>query len=96
MATEASLLGTPSFIISSRIGTNPGNYEDLKKFGLIETFDNPVSAMPKIRILLENSDSKQEWREKSQMLIRTKIDVTKFMVDMIDNLEELLGKKVGN
>ena len=87
MATESAVLGTPSVIISSRIHFS-GNYENLKKYGLIQPFTTFSDALPTIVKMLENKNIKNTWRKRREMLLNDKIDVTSFMVDFIERYPE--------
>ncbi len=85
MASECAILGTPAiFISTSRRGyTN----EQEEKYDLIYTFDEPKNgqeqAMQKALSLIKNPDIKQEWKIKSEKMIKEKIDVTKWMVNLV-------------
>lgn len=88
MATEAGILGTPSIYISSLVGTM-GNFEELeKKYGLVYSFDHSKNAIEKAFNLLEDKDLKNKWQNKTEKLLSEKIDITKFMVEFIENYHE--------
>jgi len=88
MATEAAILGTPSIYIST-LSSSLGNFYELEnEYGLIYSFGNPEKAIHKALELIRQLDLKETWSEKRQKLLANKIDVTKFMVDFIDNYPE--------
>ena len=85
MATEAGLLGTPSVLISSLVGTM-GNFLELeKKYGLIYCFSDSAVALPRALDILRNPESKHIWGEKREKLLKDKIDVTGFMTWFVEN-----------
>jgi predicted glycosyltransferase len=88
MATEAGLLGTPSIYLSSLVGTM-GNFEELENgYGLVYSFRDPRMALEKALELLEDEKVKAKWQKKREKLLNEKIDVTKFMIDFIENYPE--------
>ncbi|MDD5616187.1 MAG: DUF354 domain-containing protein [Candidatus Methanoperedens sp.] len=83
MASEAGVLGTPWVYISN---TRRGYLEDQElNYGLGYTFSDVIKATEKINELLNKNDLKREWNAKRKKLLNEKIDVTKFMVDFIEN-----------
>lgn len=85
MASEAAILGTPSIYISSLTGYL-GNIEELeKKYELMQTFDDPLGALNTAIEMLNTGNLKEKWNIKREKLLNDKIDVTKFMIDFIDN-----------
>lgn len=98
MTTESAVLGTPAICISSW-ACNLGNFQELKKFDLIQCYmpqDENLSLSSAIE-LLKDSNSKKEWNEKRDILIKSKIDVTAFIVWFIENypksIQELNNNK---
>ena len=84
MATEAALLGTPSIFIST-LADKMGNFVELeKKYGLLYTYKNEHDAYLKISHLLNHYDIKNKWTAKREILLKDKIDVTSFMVDIVE------------
>ena len=92
MATEAALLGTPSFYVSPQIGQF-GNFDELEdKYDLLYSVENAESVITKMKSLLdENINLKKIWSEKRNRLLQDKIDVTQYIVDLIEN--EMYKKK---
>ncbi len=88
MATESAILGTPSIYISSLVGTM-GNFIELENdYKLVYSFKTHEDGINKAFELLKNPNLKQEWAKKREKLSNDKIDVTKFMVDFIENYPE--------
>ena len=94
MATEAAVLGTPSIYIST-LGSRLGNINELENdYGLMYAFDNPEDSIEKALELIRQPDLKAEWSDKRRQMLANKTDVTRFMVDFIDNYpESFLAKK---
>ena len=85
MATEAALLGTPSILISSLVGTM-GNFIELEeKYDLIYSFPDPEAALQKALDILQDPSSKEIWAGKRERVLKEKIDVTTFLVRFIEN-----------
>ncbi len=86
MASECAVLGTPAiFISTSRRGyTN----EEEEKYDLVYTFDDPLNgqmqAMEKALQLISKKNLKQEWKKKTKAMLNDKIDVTGWMVKLIE------------
>jgi predicted glycosyltransferase len=90
MATETAVLGTPSVYIST-LGSRLGNIKELENdYGLMYAFDNPGDALVKALKLIRRPDLKAEWSDKRKRMLADKTDVTRFMVDFIDNYPESL------
>jgi len=87
MATEAAILGTPAVRYNSFVGKNDmSNFKELEdKYGLLHNFDNFDGALQKAESMLINNDTKNEWLKKREILLRDKIDLTKFLVWFIEN-----------
>lgn len=86
MATESAVLGTPAIFVS----TSRRCYTDelQEKYGLVYNFSDPVHgqarALDKAVELLSDKNVKQEWARRRDVMLSEKIDVTAFMVDLID------------
>lgn len=90
MATEAGILGTPSIYVSSLVGTM-GNFEELgADYDLVYSFRDPEQAMKKALQFLEDANLKTKWKKRKEKLLDEKIDVTKFVVELIENYPESL------
>ncbi|HHV24877.1 MAG: DUF354 domain-containing protein [Methanosarcina sp.] len=92
MAVESAILGTPSIYISTLAGTM-GNFSELEeKYGLVFNYSDSESALEKITELFNDSELKRTWSLKRAALLRDKVDVTEFMVKLIESLP---GKESG-
>jgi len=87
ITTEAAVLGTPAIRCNSGLGLNElGNFVELEqKYGLLYCAQNLEDILPRALELVQNPDSKKEWAGKRQRMLEEKVDVTRFMVDMIEN-----------
>lgn len=85
MATEAGLLVTPSVYTSSLVGSM-GNFEELMgRYKLVYSYRDPAEALRRAVQLMEWEDAKAEWRRRRDRLLAEKMDVTNFVVDMLEN-----------
>ena len=92
MATEAAILGTPSIYVSS-LWDSMGNFHELEeRYGLVLNFKEPEPAINRVTELLKQQNVKQDWAEKRQKLLSDKIDVTQFMVELVDSYPESFRK----
>ena len=87
MASESALLGVPSVLISPLVG-NIGTLENLESYGLANNFSESDKAIEKITELLGVSDLKKRWQLKRDKMLTEKVDVTKFMVDLVEGFEQ--------
>jgi len=95
MAVEAALLGTPSIYISSLVGTM-GNLKELEKsYSLLYSYDSTKEAIQKAFEIIKNHNAKLEWSNKRNILLKDKVDVTAFMVRLIENYPESCKKVYG-
>jgi predicted glycosyltransferase len=85
MATEAGILGTPSVRSSTLVGTM-GNFDELMyKYELVYSIWDPEEALQKAIALLRDEQAKLNWQDKRARLLQDKIDVTEFVVDILEN-----------
>ncbi|NPV63879.1 MAG: DUF354 domain-containing protein [Methanotrichaceae archaeon] len=86
MTTEAAVLGTPAIRCNSFVGGGDiGNFIELeKKYKLIFNYSDPIQAMHKALQILETPNIKEEWQKRRAKLLRDKIDVTSFMVWLVE------------
>jgi len=87
-ASECAILGTHAIYVNTlRLGYMD---EEEEKYGLVYNCTNPKSmekkAFEKAIELLKNPNLKQEGKTKREKLLADKIDVTKFMVDLVVDL----------
>lgn len=85
IAAEAAVLGTPSIYISP-FGSVIGNFVELERAGVLHTFDNPKLALEDALDILGNENAKQTWVNKRRNMLKEKLDVNRFMVDVIEKI----------
>ena len=87
MTTEAALLGTPAIRCNSFVGARDmSNFIELEqKYGLIYSFQDLGLALDKALELLRRPGLKKEWAARRSRLLADKIDVTAFMVWLMEN-----------
>ncbi|MFC1717202.1 DUF354 domain-containing protein [Candidatus Poribacteria bacterium] len=82
MASEAAVLGIPSIFVSS---LTLGYLEELEhRYGLVYSFSSQDKALGKALSLLSSKDIKEKWQAKRRKMLNEKIDVTQFMLDVIE------------
>ncbi|SHI15913.1 DUF354 domain-containing protein [Desulfofustis glycolicus] len=86
MASEAACLGTPAVFISTSIRSYTSEQE--RRYGLAFTFSSPntcqVDGLSKGLEILRDPDSKRKWIRKRDCMLQDKIDVTRFIVDIVE------------
>jgi predicted glycosyltransferase len=88
MATEAALLGTPA-VRSSTMALNMGNFVELmEKYQLVYSYYDPDEALQQAIKILETPNSKREWQLRRDQMLAEKIDVTKFVIDTLENFPQ--------
>ena len=94
LTTEAAVLGTPAVRCNNFVGPNDmGNFIELEnRYGLIFSYRKPEKAIAKAVELIQQPDLKERWAGKRQKLLADKIDVTRFMVEFIENYPESFNK----
>ncbi len=84
MATEAAILGTPS-VRSSSMALNMGNFIELmNKYQLVLSYRYPGMALESAIKLLQEADIKKKWKQRRDQMLSEKIDVTQYIVDMLE------------
>ena len=94
-AAEAAVLGTPSIFVSSLAGTM-GNFIELEEtYNLLYSFTDGNVALGRAIEILQDPANRENWRIKRERLLGDKIDVTAFMIWLVENyprsVEELQG-----
>ncbi len=85
MATEAGILGTPS-IFSSPVAPNLGNFHELmERYKLVYSYTDLDEALIQAVRILESPDSKRDWQVMRDNLLAEKIDVTAFIIQILEN-----------
>jgi predicted glycosyltransferase len=82
MASEAGLLGTPSFYINSiKICYNL----DQESYGTVFNFNIDDGVIEKVKVILKINNVKSEWKLKSEKIFQDKINVTAFLIWFVEN-----------
>ncbi len=85
-ATEAAILGTPAVRFNSLVGLM-SNFEELEnRYGLLYSVRDPRDALALATELAGRENIKEEWAEKRQSLLREKVDLTEFFLDLVDRI----------
>ena len=88
-ASEAAILGTPSIYVSSLKGTM-GNFEELEeKYHMVYALNDSKDVILKATDLLKTNNIKDIWKVKRDYLISDKIDVSNFLVNLIENYSKI-------
>lgn len=89
MASEAAVLGTPAVFVSTIVS---GYLYDEAQYGLVHVFSDPVTGeeegMKKAMELVKCNNLNDEAQKRKKELLRGKIDVTKFLTELIENYPE--------
>jgi len=90
MAAESAILGTPAIFVST---SKRGYTDELEsKYGLVYNFSEPKTmekcALEKAFELLNDNNTKKKWKEKRMKMLSEKIDVTRFIINLIENYPE--------
>jgi predicted glycosyltransferase len=86
MATEAAILGTPAVRCNSFAGdADMSNFVLLQsEYGLLRSNDDESEAINTVEEYLDRSGLQEEWEQKRRRLGDEMIDVTAFMLDVIE------------
>ncbi|NJD77602.1 MAG: DUF354 domain-containing protein [Candidatus Methanoperedens sp.] len=93
-AVETAILGTPAIHIESNskgqaTGNFSGNFIELRdKYNLLYFYPEEKLALGKAKEILENKNSKADWKKKQEILLKDKIDVTAWMTDFVERYPE--------
>jgi uncharacterized protein len=85
MASECTMLGTPSIYINTLA---PFYIKELHDAGLLFHFRNSEGVVEKVSELLLIQDLKKGWIEKSQKVLSNRIDLTAFTFWFVQNFPE--------
>lgn len=94
MACESAILGTPAIFVST---SRRGFTDELESScDMLYTFSDPKKgqedALIKAVNLLNDNYLKKKWLEKREKLIKEKIDVTKFITELIEGYPDSLKR----
>ena len=86
IASECAVLGTPAIYVNTlRLGYLD---EQEERYGLVYNFSDPEMAQQQALAraigLLQSPGLKQEWQSRRQKMLEDKIDVTRFMVELVE------------
>jgi len=87
MASEAAVLGTPAIFVSTL--TMGYIYEQEHRYGLLKRVEYSKDLIPAVKVLLDQNNLKQVWREKSQAMLKDKCDVTNWVVDFLEEVHKI-------
>jgi uncharacterized protein len=94
MTVESAVLGTPGIMCNSFVELF-GNYTELEnKYGMLFLFHDPKQVIDKGLELAQLPDLKEQWAKKRQRMLADKIDVTSFMINLIENYLENNHKNI--
>ncbi len=87
MTAEAAVLGTPAIRCNTHVGYLSIIEELEKKYGIIYSFlpDDEEAMISKISEILDMPDVKLEWARRRDKMLIEKIDVTPWMVNLVEN-----------
>lgn len=85
-ASECALLGVPNILVNSLLSPNtrPGVHMELEQYGVQELFETFDGVLEKALRLLKDG-VKAQWQLRRNKILDEKIDVTAFMVWLIEN-----------
>lgn len=87
-SVESGILGTPT-VMYLTTDVTIGNFTEMEqKYGLINAFSQTEDVIKRAVELIQQPDAKENWRQKRQKLLAEKIDVTRFLVDFIEDYPE--------
>lgn len=94
MTTEAAVMGIPVVRCNSFIGQhNLGIFRELEnKYGLIFSYRDSDQALEKAIELAQIPDIRITWEQKRKCLLQDKIDVTLFMVWLVEHYPQSIAK----
>jgi predicted glycosyltransferase len=86
MATEAAVLGTPAVRSNSFVGDGDmSNFVRLEnEYNLMRSTADEREAISIVKEWLETPELQSEWNDRRQRLIEETIDVTTFIIDVIE------------
>jgi len=87
MASECCALGTPAIYVNTL--TAGVLQEQEHRYGLVFSYADPENAMTgalkKVTELMQCNKLKDEWRQKAKLMLEEKINVTRFMVKLVED-----------
>ena len=87
MASEAAVLGTPVIYMRTLVH---GYLQELQdKYEILYSFKCEQRALKKIKQILMQGDQETDWQLKRQRILDEKIDVTSFMLNLVEKKEPI-------
>ena len=84
IASEAAILGTHAIHISTTAKCC-SVFDDLGKYGLLWISESDNDALDKAIKILNKNNIKEDGKLKREKLLEDKINVTKYMIELIEN-----------
>jgi predicted glycosyltransferase len=85
MATESAIMGTPNILINP-LAKYCGTHFDLTKRYKLQIFYDSISEVKdRAKKLILDKDSKKIWKKRRKKMLNEKIDVTRYIIDLIEN-----------
>jgi len=82
---QAGILGTPA-VRASSLALNMGNFVELmERYKLVYSFYDANEALKQAVEFLENDNIKTDWQCRKEKLLADKIDVTRYVIDLIEH-----------
>ena len=91
MASECAVMGTPSIYINS---LSAGTLENQEKNGLLSIFKSSDGLIEKAINILNNSKVKKQTKQKSQELIKNKMDLNIFFYRLISGYPDTVSNYI--
>lgn len=85
LASECALMGIPAIYVNSRAA---GVIEEHAKAGLLYHFKSSEGVLIKAQETLDNPEAQDQHRLKAESYLRTKINLTRFLVWLVENWPE--------
>ena len=82
MASECAMLGTPAIYVNK---LDAGTLREQAEYGLLLNLRDSSDIIEKAVALISRENLKEEWQEKRQKMLSEKIDVTAYMVWLLEN-----------
>ena len=89
MASECAVLGTPCIYINT---LNTGYLEEQQSNGLIHIFNSEVGVEEKALEIISDNQNQKKWEQNSTNFLNSKIDVNKFIMELILGYPKIVKK----
>jgi hypothetical protein len=91
MATEAACLGVPVVRCNEFVG-EMSNFDELeRKYKLMFSIKDPKKALAKALALVTDKDALATWEKRRKKLFEDKIDLTRFMIELVTKRDERIN-----